>query len=434
MGIDIIGRDREVKLLQDTIISSSKCGFGVTIGLNGKWGQGKSFILQQFAEKSEDMSIKVGEKSEKTPIIITYNCWANDIYPDPIRPLCQLIYEKYIPFIDRCKEKVVKNISSLFKLFGNMIDSLECLNKIIDRFEKIFGSENGEENKNLLNKSSYEKIVYYIKKSIIRISQEKPLILIIDELDRCLPEYQLKVFESIHQLFDEESKNFIIISFDSEKIGKTIKDIFGTEYEVYLEKIIDVYIRINDTEAKSHYLDLFEEYISFFNDNKCEYVDVKNVINEVLDGAYFTIREKIKIIKLAQTIHKKVAYNTSPDIALLIFEIMAVAWGIVLNRSAKNVKFGAWITADYPTNAKEYDEYEIMSVNYKNILCKCIYSPFDCDFYKSSNFQFTKNVLGRSLDLWIDYLDVSYIGMKRISLPNDISNCRMFLREMHNFI
>lgn len=91
----------------------------------------------------------------------------------------------------------------------------------------------GEKLKDL--KKRFEKLAQKVSES------GKPLVIIIDELDRCRPTFAIELLEKIKHLFNIPRILFII-GIDREQLGYSIKSVYGENMNVdgYLRRFIDM--------------------------------------------------------------------------------------------------------------------------------------------------------------------------------------------------
>lgn len=71
---------------------------------------------------------------------------------------------------------------------------------------------------------------------------EKPVVFFIDELDRCRPDYSVKVLERIKHLFDLPNIIFVL-SVNKKQLGHAIQGFYGTsslDADDYLRRFIDL--------------------------------------------------------------------------------------------------------------------------------------------------------------------------------------------------
>lgn len=238
---------------------------GGVISLNGKWGTGKTTFVRMFAQMMENEGYST----------VFFNAWETDFISDP---LIALIGElEAINKQTTCTFEKVKNSAARI---GN--DILPALVK--DAIKKYVGEETSElladtiENKLTFFKAELER--YNEEKRAItefrsrltmyvdEITKEKPLIFIIDELDRCNPHFAVKVLERVKHLFSIP-KVIFILSIDKEQLYNSIKGYYGSEYidsSEYLRRFIDVEYNLPSPNYKN-YID-FElnrlDFASFF--------------------------------------------------------------------------------------------------------------------------------------------------------------------------
>ena len=92
------------------------------------------------------------------------------------------------------------------------------------------------------------------------------MVVIVDELDRCLPEYTIRVLERLHHVFDGLQNVQIVLGIDKKQLGYAIRQIFGEETSVnkYLAKFIDFEVNLVRGELKKSLRDQYPEYFNCF--------------------------------------------------------------------------------------------------------------------------------------------------------------------------
>ena len=76
--IDILDRQEVAKQLLDLLTTLSESQSSCTFALNGKWGSGKTFLLNMLEPQLRDY--QAGEKF----MVFHYNCWQYDYYTEPL--------------------------------------------------------------------------------------------------------------------------------------------------------------------------------------------------------------------------------------------------------------------------------------------------------------------------------------------------------------
>ncbi|RJT16258.1 KAP family P-loop NTPase fold protein [Rahnella inusitata] len=84
-----------------------------------------------------------------------------------------------------------------------------------------------------------EKNIQTLKSALKEITQSQPLIIIIDELDRCKPSFSVSIIENIKHVFDVENVNFILVT-NTAQLYASINHMYGSAVNSrqYLDKFI----------------------------------------------------------------------------------------------------------------------------------------------------------------------------------------------------
>lgn len=94
------------------------------------------------------------------------------------------------------------------------------------------------------------------------VGKQTKLVILVDEIDRCLPDEQLKILERLHHLFDVKNCT-VIVTMNQACVAKTVKTIYGIDGYEYLRKFFNFTFRL-DTSANEYLKNLLEEYIKSF--------------------------------------------------------------------------------------------------------------------------------------------------------------------------
>ena len=94
------------------------------------------------------------------------------------------------------------------------------------------------------------------------VCEKKPLIFIIDELDRCNPHYAVKVLERIKHLFNIPNIIFVL-SIDKEQLSNSIRGYYGSDLinaNEYLKRFIDIEYALPDPDVEKFCSYLYDYY------------------------------------------------------------------------------------------------------------------------------------------------------------------------------
>ena len=253
---DKIGRDDIVSQLLSKIdnlpSNENKC-----VGLNGEWGSGKSWIMTELYEKIKD---------KNDYIVITYDAWKNNFYSDPLIAMLYCIHDTLEKYAQnqkgiskvtayRIKQAVKKTATDTCeKIFSSLFKkTIETLNKtdlgIIIAFAMEFIGEVIRQAKSSIldNKifdefKSYQKLLddtIFVLNKLTEPDKDlhtRKLVILVDELDRCMPNEQLLVLERLHHLF-EVNNCIVIVAFNKKQVLETLKELYAvSDGNVYLQK------------------------------------------------------------------------------------------------------------------------------------------------------------------------------------------------------
>lgn len=241
---DLLSRKTSGLLLQKLI---EELNGGFVLAINGKWGSGKSTFIDMWKKQMENENYTV----------LSYNAWETDYMDDPLIGLIAE-FKKKTDVVGQ--EKIKKFTEAVGKISLSMVPPLiammvkhltgvdiEDLSKAIEK-----GTEKATEKAmDLLNQSvdkyneqqqSIKAFRESLQEYVLDISPDKPVIFIIDELDRCKPDFAVKTLERIKHLFTVENVVFVL-AIDREQLGHSIRGYYGSDLinaDDYLRKFFDL--------------------------------------------------------------------------------------------------------------------------------------------------------------------------------------------------
>lgn len=326
--LDILNRDAFVEQVINLLENISDNKASTCFAIDGEWGTGKSFVLDMIEERLNDIY------SEKY-FVIRYNCWKYDYYEEPLIAIVSTIIaeieEKTELFPDG-KEK--QEIIGMLKAAGISLLSLantaikaETGIDIKGAFETVIkgekdGAEKYEEEHAYDTYLGLNKVIDRLSALLQDIADEYTVVIIVDELDRCIPEYAIKVLERLHHLSEEKTNIITIIATDKKQLERSVKHLFGFEEgNKYLEKFINFEIELNKgdvsekiTEKHSDYIELFDKDIIPFEESIEEYIQI---IFKNIDP-----RTQEELVHRAMLIHK-LLYKDKKDYSFMCVELLA---------------------------------------------------------------------------------------------------------------
>lgn len=307
--LDILNRkefvDNIFNLTQQLSYNKKNASFAI----DGKWGVGKSFVLDMYEER---LSLEQSEETNKDRyFVIRYNCWKYDYYEEPliaiVSAMIESIEEKTKLFPDsKKKSKVLGALKAVGLSLLSMTNTAVKQKTGLD-LEKAFevvknGSDDGakhyEEIHNYDVYFGFNKAMSSLRKSLKELSEEFTIVFLVDELDRCLPKYAIKVLERLHHLTENAQNTITVIAIDKKQLEQSIKNLFGfEESKTYLKKFIEFEVELNSGTVSEKFVDKYAEYIDLFDPDIHQYEDP---IEEFMQAVF----QKIEAREQEQLVHR----------------------------------------------------------------------------------------------------------------------------------
>lgn len=411
---DYLSRQPFIKLLKNIIENQSKNNNGYSIAIDGDWGSGKTWILDALES----------QLSSDEYLIFHYNAWENDFYEEPLVALLSVMLEslrqiKKVKEIGSRANVVSSSILALSKIVGvitekklgvNLSDTLDAIKNTNAAWHDAVLTD--DDFNTLLPLANALK---QVKKVLFELNSDFKIILVVDELDRCLPEYAIKVLERLHHVCNKMPV-FQIIAIDKSNLADSICKVFGKNFsnptlkdnimqfaDSYLQKFIDISIPLpNGKPDKSLEVmnGLEKEFCEWTRDSSAV-VPInfdENFLEEFLAEMFSGIDRRLqeKIFSQVELCHKmSLATGVKPELcsyAILIYEIIScIASYVFHSKNLCTVTNGAngtftLVFKDVEFSSNPYaGKYKQLAENLKDFFClsKTLYTdPAE----KSDNF------------------------------------------------
>ncbi|MBT1869355.1 KAP family NTPase [Enterobacter mori] len=213
----------------------------LVVNINAEWGAGKTYFTKRLAESISSIHPTV-----------YIDAWKEDFSDDPLLTVFSSIKEQLTGQSDKFTtllNKTVENIGPLLKtatpiiLEGIMkkytgIETLSDLTK--DLSGKLLELHSEKSTKIETIKKGISEWVSFIKQGDGIENKHLPLFIIIDELDRCRPNFAINLLEITKHIFNIPGVVFIIAT-DTEQLQHSIKVVYGNEFSAshYLNRFFD---------------------------------------------------------------------------------------------------------------------------------------------------------------------------------------------------
>lgn len=330
--LDVLNREKIVEQIFTLINHMTDNEISTSFAINGSWGCGKTFVLDLLQEKLE--SCQSESSSDNKYFVIRYNCWKYDYYEEPLIAIVSSLLSiidkktKIFPNSKRLKEAegMLKAAGEALLTIGNATIKNATGMDISKACELIkTGKHSGDEEYKADNQYDiyfcFKQVMERLSDALKKIANEYSIIFLVDELDRCLPEYAVKVLERLHHMTGESSKIITIIAIDKKQLMTSIKQIFGFENpEKYLEKFIHFEIKLNMEAVSEKVIEKYQKYISLFDETLFSFPDsFEDFFNQVFID--IDIRTQEQLMKKVLLVHS-LLFNNKKDYSFMCMEIL----------------------------------------------------------------------------------------------------------------
>ncbi len=300
--VDLLDREKLAENFLKVILSQNAKVYSI----NAPWGAGKTYFLK-FLENSCI--------NHKVPFM-QYNIWETDYLDNPLKSILNEFLNLVLEL--ECNKYITKEVKELAK------QTKYCTSKFID-FIKAFGFhldlvipyhdgansvQMGVSKAPAVNYDEYDKmkslkdeIINNLRQIVSSVPSDK-IIIGIDELDRCRPDYAIKTLEIIKHFFDID-KLIFVLAVDKEQLKNTVKVLYGmnADTDCYLKKFVDVEYLLPKSNISMFVKHLIENKYSLVNEifqvynNKpailiqnhrnewyCSYIQEKNYLANIIIG------------------------------------------------------------------------------------------------------------------------------------------------------
>lgn len=319
-----LGREPYANVLTDIVRTNSS---GLVLAIDNKWGAGKTTFNLMWKQKLENDGYQT----------LYFNAWENDFENNPFVAITAELkdllkhetsesFNEVIKKGSKIAQAVIPSIlkAAVKKYAGeDVADIMENYSEgVLDAFKEDIDSY-------IERKKTISEFREELQKYIAENSEGKPIVFIIDELDRCRPNYAVSVLENVKHLFAVDGIIFVL-SIDKEQLGHAICGAYGSDKldsQEYLRRFIDIEYSLPEPDNKNFISYLIEtcKLNEFFdlahrknttelNRDTKDFIDYSKFLFELKN---LTLRQQEKIFR-----HVGIVLRSFPGNAFIIPELL----------------------------------------------------------------------------------------------------------------
>lgn len=318
--------------------------------IDGEWGVGKTFVLNLFEEQIQNIPLE--DSTLNKFLLFHYNCWQYDYYEEPLIAIVSAMLdalEENVQLLPEHTKVKIKGIlravaGSLFIQASQVLEKQTGFN--IDKIKEVIEESKDDAAKELAQDHAFDpyfnfkKILIKLKETVASLAKDQTVIFVVDELDRCLPEYTIKVLERLHHVFEGISNVQVILSIDKSQLSHVVRQIYGnnTSSEKYLAKFINFEIKLDAGRVNHQFDQKFSYYVQSFSliNKSTRLEDLNELKRKIFDG--IDMRRRIDIIDKCHLLHGILNDSEEPKdcvfMCIELFLAVLMHWKIDVNEMA----------------------------------------------------------------------------------------------------
>ena len=243
---DLLNRKESVETLTQLVANfEGPC----VLALDAEWGNGKTTFLKMWSRHLRNKEFPVVE----------FNAWETDFAQEPFLALSNELTNGLKEYEDGSLENKIELTKKLTKELlvqavpigmrlastslgvGALADAGDIFASLVKERVDAYGEA----------KNSIRKFRGTLQDTAVELFEQKgqPLVVMIDELDRCRPSYAVELLEVAKHLFSVDRIVFVLAVNRSE-LAHSIKALYGSDFDAvgYLGRFFDVDVRLPEPD------------------------------------------------------------------------------------------------------------------------------------------------------------------------------------------
>ncbi|WP_442481857.1 KAP family P-loop NTPase fold protein [Aeoliella sp. SH292] len=265
----------------------------LVIALSSKFGSGKSTFLKMWRKRLE-----TGGAGSFNPLVVELNAWESDYYGDALLAIVSSLVDALVAHHKDGAAKTIINAAKDFGWFatavaGQLVDKTTGINfveagKLAE--EKKASRQGIDETANTFSMfKSRKSAMERLRRAITKAVEDAPngVLFLVDELDRCRPDYAIAYLETIKHIFDVPNATFIL-AIDRRQLENSAKTAFGPnlDFDEYLRKFVQREIALppmSNDGCEKLVSDYFNYYLERTDLRHCYFNTNSHQIGNILD-------------------------------------------------------------------------------------------------------------------------------------------------------
>lgn len=244
---DVLNRKDNIEILTKFITSFEQ---SIVLCIDGGWGQGKTTFIRMWEKYLHQQSIPT----------IYFNAWESDYTDDALIALIGEIDLAAEKLAIQDKNEAEKSINKIYEFVvnflkataptlanlgikavsGGLTNTDELTKALSSLSESLVKEQINQYEESRRTLGNFKEALSELARSYANGNKDTPLVIFIDELDRCRPNFAIEVLEKAKHLFNVDNIIFVLAT-DKSQLAHSIRAVYGQGLDVngYLRRFID---------------------------------------------------------------------------------------------------------------------------------------------------------------------------------------------------
>jgi len=373
---DLLGRASFSKQLGKTIYECNGED-GLVIGLFGKWGTGKTSVINMAVNEIN----KLAENDNNKPLIMKFAPWNYSDKDNLISLFFNSLKNKInISGNDELQKKIGKALSD----YSGAFDALSIVPVVGSGVAVVLKTLAQAQGASLMQDADLDKTREVLEKELITAKQK--IIIVIDDIDRLTNSQIRDVFQLVKQVADFPNVIYVL-SMDREVVRSALAEVHNIDGNEYLEKIIQVPFELPELR-RSKLQEIFFAKLDKILNNLPGKVELdmdywRNVFRNCIEPYINTLRDVNRLINTFQfrygMLYQETSFEDMVGITTLeVFEPKLYQW-ICNNKDAVcgGIMHGFLQNGNQKSDYRKlyHDEFVSLKIN-PDFAIKCVSTMF----------------------------------------------------------
>ena len=231
---DRLGRQESVEVLTRIV---SRIEGPCVLALDAPWGYGKTTFLKMWEGR-------LRQEAQGFPIVAFFNAWETDFTNHPFLALSSELTKELetctktelTPTVKKFKKAAKELLRVSPQLAGSLLPvggrAIEAVLSAVMPW--VTNTNDYQKSKEAI--ADFKEALEDLAKGL-----EKPLVIMIDELDRCRPSYAVELLEVTKHLFAVDNVAFVL-AVNRAELAHSVKTLYGSDFDAegYLHRFFDL--------------------------------------------------------------------------------------------------------------------------------------------------------------------------------------------------